>query len=121
MTDLGCVAGPSFTEEQRRRFQLRYKKGFDVPGDMDYISWLRLNRPDFPLLSRPTVAQSCATSGDLILDHFSEVSPLAEIPIVSTVSEATITTPSASTISKLLVPPQASTPSGRESLHVQSL
>ena len=34
MTDLGCVAGPSFTEEQRRRFQLRYEEGFDVPGDV---------------------------------------------------------------------------------------
>jgi hypothetical protein len=36
----GVVAGPSFSQEQQRRFHVRYEEGFDVAGDPDYVSWL---------------------------------------------------------------------------------
>ena len=114
MTDPGCLAGPSFSQEQQHRFQLRYEEGFDVSGDTDYICWLRLNHPDSPLLSRPTEAQTSTPSGESLVRQFSDLAVLAEIPVASTPSETTKMTPSASTICKFLIPPQASTPSGQK-------
>ena len=179
-TDPGCVAGPSFSQEQERRFQVRYEEGFDVSGDIDYMCWLRLNHPDCPLVSRPIAEQtscptaeqtscpteeqtscptaeqtscptaeqtscpteqtSCPTAeqtsrpteeqtsrliaenasrptaeqtshptGESVVENFSEVSPLAEIPLASTQYQTTKMTPS-----KFLIPPQVSTPSGRK-------
>ena len=40
--DQDVVAGPSFSQEQQCRYQIRYKEGFDVAGDPDYVSWLRI-------------------------------------------------------------------------------
>ena len=158
-TDPGCVAGPSFSQAQERRFQVQYEEGFDVSGDMDYICWLRLNHPDSPLVTakqttcpteeqtsrttaekkgrptaektdhptaeqtdsptaektdRPTAEQTRHPTGESVVENFSEVSPLAEIPLASTQSQTTKMTPSTSAISKLLIPPQVSTPSGRK-------
>ena len=36
----GVVAGPSISQEQQHRFQVRYEEGFDIAGDPDYVSWL---------------------------------------------------------------------------------
>ena len=116
MTDPGSVPGPSSSHEQQRRFQLQYEEGFDVPGDMDYIRWLCLNHPDSPLLSRPTEAQTSAPSGESLFCHFSDLAVLDEIPVASAPSETTKTAPSASTISKFLIPPKCQLlPDERES------
>ena len=43
----GAPAGPSFTQEQHHRYQIRFEEGFDVPGDTDYFNWLQLNHPEY--------------------------------------------------------------------------
>ena len=58
----GVVAGPPFSQEQQRRFQVRYEEGFGVAGDPDYVSWLRINHPDSPLLRHPTGPQTSAST-----------------------------------------------------------
>ena len=76
----GVVAGPSFSQEQQCRYQIRYEEGFDVVGDPDYVSWLRINHPDYPLLqdhTRPTL------SGESLLIHFSDVTPVEETAVNS--------------------------------------
>ena len=65
-SDQGVVAGPSFSQEQQCRFQVRYEEGFDVACDPDYVSWLRINHPDSPLLQHPTVPQNNASSSESV-------------------------------------------------------
>ncbi|CAI8054453.1 hypothetical protein GBAR_LOCUS29717, partial [Geodia barretti] len=74
-SSFGVVAGPSFSQEQQRHF--------DVAGDPDYVSWLRINHPDSPLLRHPTGPQTSASSGKSLLHHFSDVTPVAEIAVDS--------------------------------------
>ena len=38
-----------FTEEQVALFQRRFEEGFDVFIDKEYIRWLKLNHPEFPI------------------------------------------------------------------------
>ena len=111
------VAGPSFSQEQQCRFQVRYEEGFDVACDPDYVSWLRINHPDSPLLQHPTVPQNNASSSESVLRHFLSVTPLQEIAVDSSprnTESGTNKTPSTSSLSKFLIPPQASTPTGRK-------
>ena len=113
-SDQGVVAGPSFSQEQQCRFQVRYK---DVACDPGYVSWLRINHPDSPLLQHPTVPQNNASSSESVLRHFSSVTPLQEIVVDSSprnTESGTSKTPSTSSLSKFLIPPQASTPTGRK-------
>ena len=114
-SDQGVVAGPSFSQEQQCRFQVRYEEGFDVACDPDYVSWI--NHPDSPLLQHPTVPQNNASSSESVLRHFSSVTPLQEIAVDSSprnTESGTSKTPSTSSLSKFLIPPQASTPTGRK-------
>ena len=43
---LMVTPGTSVTQEQHQRYQTRFEEGFDVPGDAEYLNWLRLNHPD---------------------------------------------------------------------------
>ena len=40
------LAEPSFTEEEKQRFQIWYEKGFDVVGDKQYACSVQLYHPD---------------------------------------------------------------------------
>ena len=103
----GVVAGPSFTQEQRRRYQIRYEEGFDVGGDPDYVSWLRINHPDSTLPQDHT--------GESLLNHFSDVTPVEEIAVDSSPPDKADTSQTTvSNFSKFLIPPQVSTPTGQK-------
>ena len=39
-----------FTVEQEEHFQRRYREGFDLSIDPDYIQWLKANHPESSLL-----------------------------------------------------------------------
>ena len=108
-SDQGVVAGPSFSQEQQHRFQVRYEEGFDIADDSDYVSWLRINHPDSHLLQHPTGPQTSALPSESVLHHFSDVTPLQEIAVDSPNTESdTSKTPSTSALSKFLIPTQAS-------------
>ena len=106
------VAGPSFSQEQQCRFQVRYEEGFDVACDPDYASWLRINHPDSPLLQHPTVPQNNASPSESVLRHFSSVIAVDSSP--RNTESGTSKTPSTSSLSKFLIPPQVLTPTGRK-------
>ena len=104
------VAGPSFSQEQRRRYQIRYEEGFDVVGDPNYVSWLRIKHPDSPLLRDH---MGPASSGESLLNHFSDVTPVEEIAVNLSPTDKTPTNKTTvSNFSKFLIPPQVSTPTG---------
>ena len=79
----GVVAGSSIPQEQQHHFQVHYEEGFDIAGDPDYVSWLRINHPDSHLLQYPTGPQTSALPSESVLHHFSDVTPLQEIAVDS--------------------------------------
>ena len=65
-----------FTEEQERRFRIRFEEGFNVFMDDDYVRWLEIHH----LESLPH-----STPEDFTLAaHFSSVSPAAQVASVVT-------------------------------------
>ena len=65
-----------FTEEQERRFRIRFEEGFNVFMDDDYVRWLEIHH----LESLPH-----STTEDFTLAaHFSSVSPAAQVASVVT-------------------------------------
>ena len=80
-SDQGVVAGPSFSQEQQHRFQVRYEEGFDIAGNPDYVSWLQINHPDSRLLQHPTGPQTSVLLSESV--RFSDVTPLQEITVDS--------------------------------------
>ena len=118
----------TFTSEQLDRFKIRYEEGYDVYENSDYIKWLELNHPQavpadhYSLVSSVEDPQN-ASGIDSLVDHFSEVNPLCtvadNIPSNSSVNNNSSNTPVASAplseanaLSKYLVLPGISTPSG---------
>ena len=108
------VAGPSFSQEQQCRFQVRYEEGFDIACDPDYVSWLRINHPDSPLLQHPTVPQNNASSSESVFRLSLLIQEIAVDSSPRNTESGTSKTPSTSSLSKFLIPPQASTPTGRK-------
>ena len=80
-------AGPSFTEEEKRRFQIRYEEGFDVVGDKHYTNWLRLYHPN---ALQEMDNEGVETSELSLAQHFNDVVPLQDISM-----EASHDTPAA--------------------------
>ena len=61
----------SFTDEQERRFQIRFEEGFDVFTDDDYVKWLEIHHPEALQLSAP--------KDFTLAEHFASVSPATEV------------------------------------------
>ena len=89
----------SFTDEQERRFQIRFEEGFNVFTDDDYVSWLEIHHPESLPHSTP--------EDFTLVGHFSSVSPAVQVAIDSTLPESPVTenTPSTS-----FQPPATETP-----------
>ena len=65
-----------FTEEQERRFRIRFEEGFNVFMDDDYVTWLEIHHPESLPHSTPKDFTLAA--------HFSSVSPAAQVASVVT-------------------------------------
>jgi hypothetical protein len=80
----------SFTDEQERRFQIRFEEGFNVFTDDDYVSWLEIHHPESLPHSTP--------EDFTLVGQFSSVSPAVQVAIDSTLPESPVTenTPSTS-------------------------
>ena len=108
---------PTFTPEQIELFETRFKEGYNIYSDKDYVAWLELNHPE----AAPSV--DTATS---LLDSFSHVTPASPLLFsdpsgsdssvvsashVSPVSSSASLSPSCNVVStSSSIPPSTATP-----------
>ena len=107
----GTPAGPSFTQEQHHRYQIRFEEGFDVPGDTDYFNWLQLNNPEYSSHVSSTENTSVTgAEGNVTGDSSSHISLTAYFANVTPLNAVDGPTP----------PPLSSSPPSASSLVIRS-
>ena len=138
---LVTAEGNGFTDEQLELFQRRYEEGYNIYIDHNYVRWLELHHPESLPADRYSLTSTTEVSGFmLVADHYLSIAP--EVPLVnvdrncisadgadqqpSKCDEAVITSEqqsetvtseqSVSPISKYLVLPTSSAPTGPKTI-----
>jgi len=85
----GTLEGTSFTDEQLKRFQIRYDEGTDVYIDPDYIQWLELYHSESLLADRYSLTSAIASTDESLqtslAEHFHSITPEVPLDSVDTV------------------------------------